>query len=219
MRILALLLLLANIAVYCWARYVATPQVTLVSTPVSIHSSDVPSLALVKESSQSQSATSFEQAGCVSVGPIEDESKAAVLAERLQAAGLTSTQRIETRDEFVGYWVTIDKFISRAQAEKVLQQLHEGGISDAYVFTDEVPSQVLSLGLFSERPRAEARREAAAKLGFEAAINDRTRKIQGYWLDVKLQVMGQTLDAKLLKSGNADDIVRLQTKSCMATED
>lgn len=218
MRILALLLLLANIAMYCWARYVAAPQVTLVSTPVPIHSSDVPSLALVHESSQSQPATNLEHADCVSVGPIEDETKAGALAERLQAAGLTSTQHIEIKDEFAGYWVTMDKFANKAQAEKVLQQLHEGGISDAYIFTDEVPSQVLSLGLFSERTRAEARREAAAKLGFEASINDRTRKIQSYWLDVMLQSAGQTLDAELLKSGNADDIVRLQTKACMRAE-
>ena len=219
MRILALLLLLANIGVYFWARYVAAPEVTLVSIPVPIHSSDVPSLALLNESSQSKSVASLEQAQCVSVGPIEDEAKAVALAERLQAAGLTSTQRIESNDEFAGYWVTVDKFVTKAQADKALQQLHDGGISDAYVFTDEAPSQVLSLGLFSERSRAEARRDAAAKLGFEASINDRTRKLQSYWLDVMLQFAGQTIDAEWLKSGEADDIVRLQTKPCQAAEE
>lgn len=219
MRILALLLLLANIAVYCWARYVAAPEVTLVSTPVPIHSSEAPPLALVNESSQSQSTASLEQAQCVSVGPIEDEATAGSLGDRLQAAGLTSTQRIESKDEFAGYWVTVEKFASKAQADKALQQLHDGGISDAYIFTDEATSQVLSLGLFSERSRAEARRGAAAKLGFEASINDRSRQIQNYWLDVMLQFAGQTIDAKWLKTGKADDIVRLQTKSCQAAEE
>ena len=215
MRILALLLLLANICVYCWARYVATPEVTLVSTPIPTHGFNVPSLVLASESAQSLSASSLASADCISLGPIEDEAKSMVLADRLQAAGLTSAQRTEMADEFSGYWVTTDKFDSKAQAEKTLQQLHEGGISDAYVFTDQTPDYLISLGLFSERARAEARREAVSKLGFESFINERTRQVQRYWLDVTLQFAGQSVDPGLLKSGNGD-IVRLQTKPCMA---
>jgi hypothetical protein len=214
MRILALLLLLANIGIYCWARYVAMPEVTVVSTPVPIPESNVPLLALANESSQAKSSPNSDSGDCISVGPIEDEAKSAAIAERLQTAGFTSAQRIEMVDEFAGYWVTMDQFASKAQAEKVLQQLHEGGITDAYVFTDEAPSYLLSLGLFSERSRAEARRVAVSKLGFEPSINDRTRKVQKYWLDVTLQFAGQSLDPALLKSGNTD-IVRLETRSCV----
>jgi hypothetical protein len=171
---------------------------------------------LASESAQSLSASSLASANCISLGPIEDEAKSMVLADRLQAAGLTSAQRTEMADEFAGYWVTTDKFDSKAQAEKILQQLHEGGIGDAYVFTDQAPDYVISLGLFSERTRAEARREAVSKLGFQPFISERTRQVQRYWLDVTLQFAGQSVDPGLLKSGNGD-IVRLQTKPCMAS--
>ena len=216
MRALALLLVLANICVYFWAHYVDVPEATLVTSPVVINSDKAPSLMLARERSEPAVAENrSSEAGCISVGPFADAGKAGVFAQRLQAANFTSVERTEASDEFAGYWVSLQGFSSKAEAEKALKQLHAGGLSDAYILTEEQPPNVLSLGLFSEQQRAEARLEAIKKLGFQPLLQNRTRKVEKHWLDVSLSQPGQQIDSALLQS-DGTDIVRLQTKACPA---
>ncbi len=215
MRVLTLLLILANVAVYFWAHYVDVPAPTWVSTPVEMPAQAAPMLRLVKEqAAPPQTQMADVPSGCVSVGPFAHEEQASSLAQRIQGAGLSSVQRAETVDEFAGYWVTLDNYSSKALADNALKQLHANGVTDAYILTEEQSPNVLSLGLFSDRARAEARRQAMIKLGFHPVIKDRTRKVETFWLDVSLQAPVQQLDSALLHS-EGDGIVRLETKPCL----
>lgn len=190
----------------------------MVSTSVPIQDANIPSLALVNQAQSAQSSPSINQAQCISVGPLNDGAKAWGLAERLQAQGLTTNKRVETGNEFAGYWVTMDQFDSKAEAKKILQRLRDRGINDAYLFTDEFSSEVISLGLFSSSSRAEVRRDALATLGFESSIHERTRSVEKYWLDVQLKDAGQTIDPALLKL-EGEGQIGIESKPCTPADD
>ena len=219
MRVLALILILANVAVYFWATFVDVPAPTLVTTALDLPSNNsVPTIQLAKERPVTPMTEPVAvESKCVSVGPFAKEDQTTPFMKRLQAAGLSFVSRTETVEDFTGYWVILDGFASKAAADKALSELHAKGASDAYVLTDEQSSSVLSLGLFSDRARAESRRDAMAKLGVQPTIKERTRKVDKYWLDVTLAAQMQELDPTLLHA-EGSDVVRLATKACAAKE-
>ncbi|MGC3982824.1 MAG: SPOR domain-containing protein [Steroidobacteraceae bacterium] len=219
MRTLALLLILANACFFFWAHYIDVPEARVRATATV--SKQPPRLVLADER-RDAAATALNQRAsaeltCVSVGPFNTIDELDKLGDRLQAAGFSSNARSEDGQVFAGYWVNLQGFATRADAQQVLNRLHAAGINDAYILPDEVPPNVLSLGLFSEQARAEQRRDAIAKLGFQPQVQTRTKSGETQWLDVMLQEPGQVLDPALLQS-ESSGIVRLETKPCPAAE-
>jgi len=217
MRSFALLLILANICFFFWAHYVDVPEASL-ATSLAPESKPSPRLMLAKERSGSSEATHIaNELSCISVGPFSAGNELEQIQKRLQTAGFSSTPRTETGEVFVGYWVSLPGFATRAEAEQVLARLHTSGVSDAYILPEstspEGSSNVLSLGLFSEQARAETRRDEIAKLGFEPIVQNRIRNGEVHWLDVTLQEPGQLVDPSLLQP-ESGGIVRLETRAC-----
>jgi hypothetical protein len=216
MRTIALLLILANVGVYFWAHYVDVPEARLTSSDAVTPTDRAPPLLLAREHvtpSSEVTAKINSELSCISVGPFDSVEQAQTLAQRLLTAEFTTSPRAETGEVFAGYWVSLQNFASKVEAEQVLTRLQASGITDAYILTEEEPPNVLSLGLFSERARAEQRRADIAKLGYQPLIQNRTRMGATHWLDVNLQEPGQALDPALLQSDTVG-IVRLQTKPC-----
>ena len=72
---------------------------------------------------------------------------------------------------------------------------------------------VISLGLYSEPKRAQARVAQAQALGFNPGIVDRKRTGNVYWVDVDLKPTDGLLNPADLQ-GEAGRIVRLEVKGC-----
>lgn len=219
MRQLALLLILANVCVYFWANYVDVPEATLTpQTPLSVPEK-TPALRLAeeREAREVEAAQVTAELSCISVGPFADVAQIDSTAQRLQAAGFTSAARNENVETRVGYWVVLQGFTTSGEAEQVLKKLQAAGVSDVYLLNEESPP-VVSLGLFSERERADKRSADITALGYHPVIQDRNRTVESHWLDITLQEPGQKIDPALLQPENAG-IVRLETKACpVATE-
>jgi cell division protein FtsN len=180
-----------------------------------------PRLMLAKEHELDAAATSSAASSltsalsCLSIGPFATTGELETIAKRLQDAGFTAAPRTEKGEVFAGYWVSLQGLATRADAEQTLKRLHAAGVTDAYIMPDDNPPNVLSLGLFSEPSRAEARRDAIAKLGFEVQVQNRMRNGEVHWLDVSLQEPGQLIDPTLLQP-ESGGIVRLETTACPA---
>ncbi|MEL7538882.1 MAG: SPOR domain-containing protein [Pseudomonadota bacterium] len=80
-----------------------------------------------------------------------------------------------TQDVFVGYWVQVTDLRTRAEADTYQRRLQDGGVEESYRVGDDTEGYALSLGLFSERERAERVLGQAQALNVPAAIYDRTR--------------------------------------------
>lgn len=146
---------------------------------------------------------------CISLGPFRDLPEAASVGSSLKRVGLAPNQRVSEGDIWIGYWVHIDDLSSRAEAEKTLRSLREGGVSDSYIVSED-GGHGISLGVFSEIKRAGNRREQVKSLGFDPVVTDRSRRGTVYWVDVKLNNAEQ-LDLASLQQGR---ILRLEEREC-----
>jgi hypothetical protein len=152
---------------------------------------------------------------CISVGPFRDVSEAAHAATTLRGGGYDPRQRVADGDIWAGVWVYLPLPTSRAAGDQILTKLKAGGIDDALEMPGPNEGSVISLGLYSEPKRAQARVAQVQALGFNPGIADRKRTGDVYWIDIDLKPTDGLLNPADLQS-EGGRIVRLQVKGCPA---
>jgi hypothetical protein len=181
-------LVFLNLAYLAWAYWVTPPP----TVPVNEAIERLPRLKLVEELPPSErpdpntapSAPASAQA-CLSVGPFADVNNSAQAASLLKAKGFEARQRAAEGQMQDGFWVFVGGMKSEAETDRVLVTLEHNGVKDALVMpATATEGRRVSLGLFSERARAERRAETARALGLKAEVAE--RKLPGtlYWVDL-----------------------------------
>jgi hypothetical protein len=150
---------------------------------------------------------------CITVGPFRDVSEAAHAATTLRGGGYDPRQRVADGEVWAGVWVYLPLPSSRTAGDQMLARLKSGGFDDALEMPGPNDSSVISLGLYSEPKRAQARVAQAQALGFNPGIADRKRTGNVYWIDIDLKPTDSLLNPADLQ-GEAGHIVRLEVKSC-----
>lgn len=150
---------------------------------------------------------------CVSVGPFRDVSEAARAAGTLRSGGYDPRQRVADGEVWAGVWVYLPLPAAKPAAEQILDKLKAAGIDDALEMPGPNDSSVISLGLFSEPKRAQARVAQAQALSLNPAVADRKRNGNVYWIDIDLKATEGMLNPADLQ-GDAGRIVRLEVKGC-----
>jgi hypothetical protein len=150
---------------------------------------------------------------CISVGPFRDVSEAAHAATTLRGGGYDPRQRVADGDVWAGVWVYLPLPAARPAADQILAKLKAGGIDDALEMPGPNDGSVISLGLYSEPKRAQARVAQAQALGFNPGIADRKRTGSVYWIDIDLKPTDSLLNPADLQ-GEAGRIVRLEVTGC-----
>jgi hypothetical protein len=152
---------------------------------------------------------------CISVGPFRDVSEAAHAASTLRGGGYDPRQRVADGEVWAGVWVYLPLPAVRTVAEQTLAKLKAGGIDDALEMPGPGEGAVISLGLYSDPKRAQARVAQAQGLGFNPGIADRKRNGNVYWIDIDLKPTDSLLNPSDLQ-GESGRIVRLEVKGCPA---
>jgi hypothetical protein len=219
-------LVLANVGYFLWARGIAktavapaetTPAATL---KLASESAEAPRMAgggadaLRADGAESATAgllTNVKR--CITVGPFRDVSEAARAATTLRGGGYDPRQRVADGEVWAGVWVYLPIPASRGAGDQMLAKLKAGGFDDALEMPGPNDSSVISLGLYSETKRAQARVAQAQALGFNPGIADRKRTGNVYWIDIDLKPTDKLLNPADLQ-GEAGHIVRLEVKSC-----
>ena len=150
---------------------------------------------------------------CISVGPFRDVSEAAHAASTLRGGGYDPRQRVAEGEVWAGVWVYLPLPAARSLADQTLAKLKAGGIDDALEMPGPNEGSVISLGLYSEPKRAQARVAQAQALGFNPGIADRKRTGNVYWIDIDLKPTDSLLNPSDLQ-GESGRIVRLEVKGC-----
>jgi hypothetical protein len=150
---------------------------------------------------------------CISVGPFRDVSEAAHAATTLRGGGYDPRQRVADGDIWAGVWVYLQLPASRAAGDQMLAKLKAGGIDDALEMPGPSDGSVISLGLYSDPKRAQARVAQLQALGFNPGIADRKRTGNVYWIDIDLKPTDSLLNPADLQ-GESGRIVRLEVKGC-----
>ncbi len=198
MRVVFFLLLIANLAFFGWAELVDAPQ----PAPTNEAYAKLPRLKLVNElptdvarpSSGNARKTALEvevtpeAPRCLSIGPFDDQDSAMRSASKLREKGLTPRQRVEKGEISKGFWVYIGGLKTDDDVAKVLRMLEQSHVDDAHLMPDTaaVDAHQVSVGLFSERDRADHRAESVQKLGLRPEVAERKLPATLFWMDVDL---------------------------------
>jgi sporulation related protein len=191
------LLLFANLAFLAWAEWIDVPQ------PAA--SNDVyaklPRLKLVGEEPThnnrpssgkgSPRKTALEPPAvtasrCVSVGPFEDAASAAGESSLLREKGLTGRERSQETEVSKGFWVYIGGLKSDRDVTQVMRTLQQSHVDDAKVMQDSEDAQRVSVGLFTDRERADRRAASLKKLGLEPEVRERRVPGRVFWMDIEV---------------------------------
>jgi hypothetical protein len=231
MKSIVLCLALANVVYFLWERGVGKST----EPPPSVRAS---TLKLASEVSAAPSADAapaanaqppFEESAnggnaalltnvkrCISVGPFRDVSEAARAASTLRSGGYDPRQRVAEGEVWAGVWVYLPLPASKSAVDQILEKLKAGGIDDALQMPGPNDTSVISLGLFSEAKRAQARVAQAQALQINPAIADRKRNGNVYWIDIDLKSTDSLVNPSDLQ-GEAGRIQRLEVKACPAS--
>jgi hypothetical protein len=240
LKSIVICLALANVGYFLWVRGIAHPQNTANASapqatlklaseaPGAAHATpaaaDGGSAGLVGVSGgASAGGTSDGAAGdsgallsnvqrCISVGPFRDVAEAAHAASTLRGGGYDPRQRVAEGEVWAGVWVYLPITAQRG-AEQMLAKLKAGGVEDALEMPGPNEGSVISLGLYGDSKRAQARVAQAQSLGFNPALTDRKRTGDVYWIDIDLKPTDSVLKPTDLQ-GEAGRIVRLEVKGC-----
>ncbi len=154
---------------------------------------------------------------CITVGPFPDVAEAAHAAATLRSGGYQPRQRVTEGEVWAGVWVYLPLPTTAPTVDQVRAKLKAGGIDDALEMPGPNDKPVISLGLYSEPKRAQARVAQAQALGLNPGIADRKRTGDVYWVDIDLKPTDGLLNPADLQ-GESGRIVRLEVKACPTAE-
>jgi SPOR domain len=181
-------LLLVNLAYFAWAHWVDAPR----PPPVNEPTTKLPRLKLVEglppsppPAGAAEKTVLNQAAACFSVGPFADVAKSAQAATLLREKGFDPRQRAHAGRTSEGYWVLVNGMKTRAETDRAMATLEKSGIKDALVMAETPEAgRRLSLGIYSERSRAERRAQAIRQIGLNAEVAERTVPGIEYWVDL-----------------------------------
>jgi hypothetical protein len=196
-RAVFFLLLLANLAFLAWAEWIDAPRPAAANDVYA----KLPRLKLVGETSgdakQSPSGSARKMAlqrgapqspQCLSFGPFYDEAGASRGTSLLRDKGLTPRQRSEPGEIPKGFWVYIGGLKTDRDVTQVLLVLEQSHVEDAHVMPDTLTDDThrVSVGLFTDRDRADRRAQSLQKLGLQPEVAERKVPGRVFWLDADI---------------------------------
>ena len=225
MRNIILPLILANLLVLAWTKWISPGEVAdpmhLAGRDASPRETRLVLYVPARVSADfAESAPSLLPAAatrrCQRIGPFDDTERAAAVANQLGGRGLTVDIEQETGEIWIGQWVQIMDLGSAAAAREAVNRLAGVGLKDAYVVRTE-PTIDISLGVFRGSEGADHVIGLSRKAGLEPTGTDRYRSGTQYWVNV------DSLDARSLDltevQGPTSQILRSETVACRPTAD
>jgi hypothetical protein len=195
-RVLFLLLLLANVLFLAWTRWVV-PETPATHNVPAAGGRELQPIRLRAEAPNATAASAADSSGsglpaaaCVSIGPFIDPAHAAAANAQLERLGFTSRRRVSQDEVRVGYWVRVPNLATPADATNALATLRAAGLDDAYVLAEGEPENTVSVGVFADARRAAEVATRVQKAGFTAETSDRLRLLEVLWLDIDKQANG-----------------------------
>ena len=209
MRWVFIVLLMFNGIYYVWQQYVLTEDAT--QGLVAKHSGGQPSgrLVLLKELSEEGAAQEVPARGaskpsiCWLIGPFKEEVTGRQVVNRLEALDIKLQLRDVTLSGKPDYWVHIPPLPSRKAALKLLRELQSRKIDSFLIAQGELKNGI-SLGLFTQKGRAESVYKKRAEQGYEAKINVIPRTYTERWAVFDVDKYGEFSDVlwDKVKAGN-----------------
>jgi hypothetical protein len=205
LRLALLGLLVANILVFAWAQWIDTDPVlssaavATVTTPAgATAAAPLPAPSLVAPEPPPAAALR-----CVSVGPFRDTVETTQAIAAFRTAGYEPHSRVQNAQISDGFWVYVDTVASVAEQRRILATIKRAGIEDAYAMPEAGARYMVSVGIFSDRDRAEKRAQRVRALDIAAKVDAHARSTTFYWLNMDQRPGDETLRLDVLNGAGA----------------
>jgi len=214
MRNLFLLLILLNLMVLSYQRWILAPGdsenpgATDSSIPM-LQLAASPIVAEAVETTQEPDAENAEPR-CMRLGPFASRDAAVAVQRDLRKRGALVSESSAEGQVWVGHWVQVPNLASRAAAEEARAQLSASDL-DTYILPD-AESHSLSLGIYRKRASAERLVRTARQLGYKTLIVDRFQPGTIFWLRVNMPFGGALQPGEF--QGDSGQILRTESISC-----
>jgi len=227
-RIAVIILLFVNLVFMAWARWIDVPPEPamnqadarlprlMLATEAEAKPASARTAVAAAATPPSEASTATETPAarrCVSVGPFNDVAQQTRAASLLQERGFSPQERTEAGDVRDGYWVYLGGLKSAADEARALRSLQDAGITDAHAVPAADDGRRVSVGLFTERPRAERRARVVQHLGFSPDIVERRRSGTIYWIDLDLGTSDAAVPTEGLAAPDQGES-RIQVRVC-----
>jgi hypothetical protein len=188
MKVLALLLLLANAFASVWvARESFVPPSTGGASPVRLPPAGVDRLRQVSEAEllrriqwSRQAGTAPDRRQCYQLTAAQQSAAWSRFGDRLRRAGGSvvgsTSQPVEA---VLGHWVFLPPQGSASAAAQAVARLRAAGIEDFYRVRDGEDQHAVSLGLYANPSNAERRQANLREMGFDAQRRIRSEQRPG----------------------------------------
>lgn len=187
-RILVLALLAANLLFFGWSRLVGDERPRLQAVAPASRTAPLPPVAPPPPPP------------CATLGPFANDVAAESLQRQLEGAGWGVLRRQQKQQLPDGYWVYVAGLDSAEEQARVLRTLRTTGMQDAFAMPDD-PQFRVSVGIFSEEPRAEDRARRVQALRLDAQVTQRMREATTTWLDIPGVSPAMLGDGRLAAAG------------------
>jgi len=222
MKNILLALLLANILYYIWGSYVrdngeqgvavvaeedlGPPLAVTVERETEVVAESV---GAILGSGEPSALEAVVGRSCVTIGPFRANTEADTALTEYAGEGMPTALRSKHGQIFVGHWVQIRNIADKLTADEMLDELHGGGLTDAYLVTSEEDGLYISLGLFGDVNRAEKVELQAKSLDLPVTIVPKTREGTMFFVDIGLPP-GKGAGAMIEKYGESKVLLRDQ---------
>lgn len=192
MKLGALILVLANIAVFLWFRW-ALPASPAAESGLAAAASAAHPLKILGGPGTGGT--------CLLFGASMDATHARARAAALRHQGYRALAVTRPQQQASGYWVLVTGFGDLGAARKAADKLRSGGIRDLLVLSDAQGGATLSLGLFSDLDHARKRAGHVRALGFRPQIRERFRAASTWTVQVPASASARAAFAKRAAPG------------------
>lgn len=123
---------------------------------------------------------------CRSIGPIESSEEAASLEQALAELSTRITHHARAETVNHRFMVLAAPQAGPAETKALQARLRDAGIGDQQLLVRGENKGRISLGVYSNKGRAEVRRSLLTELGFKTHITAQTKTRALYWLNVHI---------------------------------
>jgi len=178
LRILVLLLLLANLTLFAYTRLDSMSTGDSARLGQQVQPDKIKVLAPQQVAALGPAKVAALADVCVEWGPLSETEKARALASLvpLDLGRLMSQKKVEV---ITNYWVYIPPAASKAAADKRFAELKAQGIRDLFLLDSGPQRFAISLGIFHTEEGAKARLAALEQQGITSAkVGSRAQSVQ-----------------------------------------
>ncbi len=192
MKLAALILVLANLAIFLWLRWALPPSASV-----------EPGLAAAASVAHPLKILDAPGSGeaCLLFSDGMDATQARARAASLRRQGYEARAVTRPQQQASGYWVLVTGFKDVDAARAAARALRKGGIKDSFVLSDERGGATLSLGLFRDLDHARKRAAHVRKLGFRPRVRERFRMASSWTVQVPASASARAAFAQRVSAG------------------